>query len=390
MQNDVNVQMNWFERHLNWTAAGMGVASAGLFLLLIWISFGFQFPYWENIVGYSLPVLIVLAILAIAWLVLTAYGYGWILYRKNRSPLFLLLFTPCLLMVAGTLIYKIFFYSTIVNNDVIINGEIYWEYSSLAGELVFAEIVLFGVIWLILARLHNKNLYASVIENYISKPQSHFWEQMYGEQKIVKASILVVSGINITLLVFAFSFISFGSLTYHSPEKEGLLIPPISFKYPANADEPNYYHTRFFKSGYPTSKDFRYGDLISFWRTSRISPSFELHVFSFNLINAESVSFDSDNYSEMILKQYDNPQEYQKVIIGETLVGNIPAHQISIFVDTAYIDDIDWNDFGNNTYIFFEYKDVFWVVSYHDRAETDQSPPPAFNHLLQTFKIYDE
>jgi hypothetical protein len=76
--------------------------------------------------------------------------------------------------------------------------------------------------------------------------------------------------------------------------------------------------------------------------------------------------------------------------MDETLVGNIPAHQISISVDTVYIDEIDWNDFGKNTYVFFEYKDIFWVVSYHDWAGIDESLPPAFTHLLETFKIYDE
>jgi hypothetical protein len=390
MQNDVNARMNWFERHLNWTAVGMGVGSAGLFLLLIWISFGFQFPYWHDMVGYSLPVLIVLGTLAVAWLLLPAFGYGWILYRKNRNPVFLFLFTPCLLMVAGTLIYKMFFHSNIIYNDAIVNGIIdYWP-DFHEFQIAFGGILLFSLCWFILLVLRNRNLATPEIENRVSIPDNKLWQQLYIGQKRTIVNLFAISVLNIALLVFTVFFINFSFLTYHSPVKEGFIIPSISFKYPANADEPEYYHTRVFSSGYPSSKDFQYNDHISVYRSSKGYTDYYLSIFfPLNVTDTESAILSSDNFSEMLLQQYNNPPEYQQITENEIMVDNVLAHQMTIFVENKhnYVDD---NDIGTNSYVYFMYKNKLWVISYHAWLDTERLPSPAFTHLLETFKIYDE
>ena len=105
--------MQWFDKHLNLMAVVMALGSAGLFFLFIWLSFGIGFPDWHNIVALSTPTLILLLLLVISWLFLNALGYVWILYRKQRSYLFVILILPELIAVVGCIVYKLFWFSTV-------------------------------------------------------------------------------------------------------------------------------------------------------------------------------------------------------------------------------------------------------------------------------------
>jgi hypothetical protein len=122
--------MSWFERHLNWTSIGIVILSLALFFFFIWLSLSFNFIYWEFTLDLSLINVFILVLVTLCWLMVTAIGYGWVLYKKNRSSAFLFFFLPALITIIRCLFYKLFFFSNIEYGEVIQNGVIDFVRSS--------------------------------------------------------------------------------------------------------------------------------------------------------------------------------------------------------------------------------------------------------------------
>jgi len=371
--------MKWFAKHLNWTTAGMALGSIGLFFLFIWLSFGFNYPYWPDIVALGTPTLILLALLVISWLFLNALGFGWILYRKKRSFMFLSLLLPELLAVMGGIVYKIFWFSSIylgnyadyIHFEIINYQELYTTY------IAFLLILWFIISLIILISLKNKRVNSLDNQIIANKATLKF-----------KRTLMLISGMNLVFLIVCSLFINLGYLTYHHPNSKNTELPKVSFEYPASSDEPILNHIKVFHSGYPHSDDFEYNDYISMFNING----------SYGSINglipkngAKLSEYDLDDYSNSILQQYENPPEYQQIIKSEVMVGKIPARQLAISVKHELIYEIDWNDFGNHFYVIFKDRGKIFVISYHSghRSTPTTTPPADFTHLLETFKILD-
>jgi len=371
--------MNWFDRHLNWTAAGMAVGSVGLFSLVIWLGFGLHFPYWPNIFSVSTPTLILLALLIISWLLLNALGFGWILYHKKRSFVFLTFLLTELFTIIGCIVYKIFLFSAIHLEDCIVNTIIDPEIQiPFEFYIALTLILAFTIRWIMILLLKNKSSFISDNQSNANRAPPKF-----------KSILLIVSGWSVVYLIVFSLFINFGYLTYHYPDSINTILPILSFEYPASADEPVFHHIKVFYSGYPDSDDFKYNDYISFHNLDGSSVSISIDS---RKINGTDIStYDLEDYKEYILQQYDNPPEYQQIAESEVMVGKIPARQLAISVKDELIDEIDWNDIGNHIYVFFKDGDKILVISYHSGyLYTPTTTPPAiFTHLLETFKIFD-
>jgi hypothetical protein len=84
--------MNWFKKHLNWTAVIILFASTALIFLLGLISLGF-YAYPHSVELHD-PLVNNVLIISFSCCLLAIIGFGWILRQKNRSLLFLLFFVP--------------------------------------------------------------------------------------------------------------------------------------------------------------------------------------------------------------------------------------------------------------------------------------------------------
>jgi len=372
--------MNWFEKHLNWTAAVMAVGSIGLFTLFIWLSFGLHFHNLQYIFGLGTPTLILLALLIIFWLLLNALGFVWILYRKKRSLFFLILLLPELFVVIGCIIYKIFLFSAIhLGNSIdygIIDPIIQTPFEFYIASIL---ILTFTIRWIILLLLKNKNYFVSESQSNSTKTAPRF-----------KYIFLVTSGFNAVLLIVFSLFVNFAYLTYRFPDSINTILPRISFEYPASSNEPVFEHIKVFHSGYPNSDDFDYSDRIYLDNLNGSSVSIFVGV---TILNGKDIStYDLENYKKYLLKQYDNPPEYQQIVESEVMVSNIPARQLAISVKHELIDETDWNDIGADIYVFFKYGNKILLISYHSEYSFTPTTTPSanFTHLLETFKIYDK
>ena len=192
---------------------------------------------------------------------------------------------------------------------------------------------------------------------------------------------------NVVFVIVCSLFFNLGYLTYHYPDSINTIIPKVSFEYPASSDEPIFNHIKMFYSGYPYSDDFKYVDYISLHNLNGSS----VYVGTISIDETDTLTRDLDTVSKNILQRYDNPPEYQQIVESEVMVGKIPARQLAISVKREYINEIDWNDFGNHIYVFFQYGNEILEISYDSGYyDTPTTAPPAFfTHLLATFKIYD-
>jgi hypothetical protein len=98
MQNDDNVRMNWFERHLNWTALGMGTTSLILHAISLFVGIGFDIFGSSGVRTWSVSTLLTI-LASISCLLFSIIGYTWVLYQKNRSLKLLVFFLP--IIIAG-------------------------------------------------------------------------------------------------------------------------------------------------------------------------------------------------------------------------------------------------------------------------------------------------
>ena len=96
--------MNWFERHLNWTAIFIAIGSLVLCSILVIISTGGYNTLLR--VSYLQGFFIYLLLLIVAGcLILSAIGYRWVLHKKNRSLAFLFFFAPVFIFIIVSFIY---------------------------------------------------------------------------------------------------------------------------------------------------------------------------------------------------------------------------------------------------------------------------------------------
>jgi hypothetical protein len=216
MQNDVNARMNWFERHLNWTAAGMGIFSIVLTIFLIIVGMGWNILdiRWHGF-GYKSGILLFLVVFSC--LLLSETCYGWILYKKNRSPAFLFFFLPALalsvLLLTNYTVYTTFalitFKIPLLSISLLtqqINPVVFTQIKMNPLPLLFLlQIILQGIAWLVLFLLRNKSSLPAGMETPVShKP--NFLKNLFNPKK--KYAKLLLSLVIFPVVLSGLSFLN--------------------------------------------------------------------------------------------------------------------------------------------------------------------------------------
>jgi hypothetical protein len=325
--------MNWFERHLNWTTLGFFISSILVFLFFTRVSLSFNSIDWNYPVDLSFPSILLLALFITAWLVLTAIGYGWILFRKNRSPFFLFFFVPALFTIFGSVIYKLFFFSNInyyvVYTDAIVDPIIR---PPIFIFIVIINILIFVTGSIVLISLRSRNQFNStdnlLTSNSINMTQNRFLNCLYSSDKRFKHILFSISGFAVIFSIISFFFTTFGYVTYNLTESLSSEFPKISFEYPAKYIEPIYHKVKIYK--HYGSDEYYFGSYIVIYYFLRGYTDSNIYIdFSQPSVNQTDISY-LEEYENSLLKRYNNPQEYQQIVRSTTMVGNISARQFAV------------------------------------------------------------
>jgi hypothetical protein len=384
--------MNWFERHLNWTTLGFFIGSI-LGFLFFRVSLSFNSIDWNYPLDLSFPSILLLALFIAIWYILTAIGYGWILFKKNRSLFFLLFFTPALFTIFNSVIYKFFFFSNInyyvVYTDALVDPII--------RPPIFIFIVLFNILIfvigsIVLISLRSRNQFNStdypLTNNSTNTTQNGFLNYLYSSEKRFKHILFSISGLAVIFSIISFFFTTFGYVTYNLPESLSSEFPKISFEYPAKYIEPIYHKMKIYT--HYGGDEYYFNSYIDIYYFLRGYTDSNIYIgFSQLSTNQTYISY-LDEYEDSLLKRYNNPQEYQQIVRSTTTVGDISARQFAVSVRREFIDEIDWNDFGSNIYVYFEHQGYIWNIRYSSWNKVATQPPPYFTHLLESFKFQDK
>jgi hypothetical protein len=401
MQNDVNVRMNWFERHLNWTAAGMGVGSLVLYAVLIIVGLGLDIIYLNRYLELSFISLFLDVFPVICFTLLSVTGYHWVLRRKNRNPLFLLFFLPVIFTCVLVPISKI----VIPNNEYFFIGtiapvlSIFFPYrffklypflsvappSPLPTQIFWINIFIFITAWIVLIFLKNRRI-PETAEHMDTK--NTFQKFLFTKTRIL---LLVL----VTLIFTAASFfnISFG-YSYFQSNQPGSNIPPqipvFSLEYPKHFSQP---------SVFPSMSYLKIDDQIIKLDDITLGEIWRWKDYSFVNINVLSqdatqqlidvCGMTEDGFIDMLGKYLTLSDEKHQAIISTVMVGDISARQ-QFLAYKQDPSDIHWEDDRTVMMIDFLHDNRLWFIYSGMGDEVLKEATPAFSHLLETFKIYDE
>jgi hypothetical protein len=365
------IKTNWFERHLNWTAAGMGVGSVALFLFLIWAGFGFHFIYPFDLGNYGA---LFFTLVAIGWWLLTFLGYGWVNSQKQQSRLFLLFLLPLLLTFIGFFIRELFFSPDILSADL--NYRLI-HYTGLdktpwvRNLLIMANVIILLAAWVRLVFSANKNRrqngsvegnHATPIAHVLGNPQKH------------KIIVLVICTYTVVVTIASLLFFSYGHLTLRSSDLQSSEAPVFSFNYPAHSIKPIFnYHIPQTYGALPMAGDIRWWYDVAghFWWLS----------ISYSIPSGNETSrFIFEDFKQNVLRDT-RPNTYLE---SHTLyIDKIPAHQLVISRHSGP----DWEGYTN--YVYFFDSTYFWVIQFDSFRKFDPMPDD-LKCIIDSFTIYND
>jgi hypothetical protein len=372
--------MRWFERHLNWAALALFIGSILGLLFFTRVSFRINFIGWDFPFGYGFPIILLLALFVTVWFILNAIGYGGILFKKKRSPLFLFFFIPAFLTIIGSLGYKLFFFSTI---------DFYVAYPNVSEPIIRPPIYLFIILfntvvfisgWIVLLSLRNRNRLDLDQNPFTKMSQNRFFSYLYSSGTRFKYILLSVSSCFVIFSLISFFFTTLGYLTYNLPKSLSSEFPEISFKYPAKYLEPVYHKVKNF------NKDLFVSYINLYYIRGGYTDSDIQIRFSIPSDNQTHENY-MDTIGNNLLKEYSNPPEYQRVSFSTARVGDITARKFAVSVEKEFINEIDWNDFGSHIYVYFEHRGRYWIIEYNSRDRVTLTSPGYFTHLLESFRF---
>jgi hypothetical protein len=368
MQNDVTVQMNWFERHLNWTALGMGVGSVALFYLIIFIAFGFNFVYPFDLGNYGS---LFFTLVAIGWWLLTFLGYGWINFKKRQSRLYLLFLLPLLLTIIGFLIRELFFSPDILSADLNYRLIIQMGLDKppwVRNLLIMANAIVFLVAWGRLIFFGNKTQHRDALNQ---DNRSFLYIRIFSNRSKFRAIILSTFAYTIVITIASLIFFNYGHLTLRSSDLQISGAPAFSLDYPAHSNKPYYlYHQPKIGGALPIAGEIRWWTDIAghFWWLS----------ISYSLPSGnETLGSIFEDFEQNILWNV-QPNTYLE---SNTLyIDRIPAHQLVISDSSGP----NWEGYTN--YVYFFDSTYFWVIQYDSFRKFDPMPDD-LKCIIDSFKI---
>jgi hypothetical protein len=373
MQNDVNARMNWFERHLNWTAAfGLFVYPLYYYMALN-ISSGWYTAF--PLLSRERPVFLtaIMLVLSYSYYFSSLAGFFWVLKTKNVSLFYLLFFLP-----AAILTYT---------------GVIPWWHYHVPPQPVLYQWLgyfLMALGWFFTVGSHN------------NRPKSaHAPETLIHRSGLNKWALVIVSLLTVVMLIISFSsfiYMRSGTSIYkfqaHKDDIVRNAIPSFTFEHPVSY----YFSSDYFGWGLDSYlvnfASTRESGL--FWEdsVSRI----ETTLYRLNPQDGNELSlYDEIASNSGVLYSIAGPPPVidptpENLPPGLEFTGTTVAGKPGLYLsfnrprnDAYNIDKLTgW------TYFFKDFG-FLWVISLTEYGHATTAPPPAyFTHLLDTFKIYDE
>jgi hypothetical protein len=203
--------MNWFERHLNWTAVISAAACWLLTLIFPVIILGFSF----------FPGVPLIIITTVCCYLLLNIIQGWVLWKKNRSHVFLFLYLPALLVTIGIWV-----------SQAIV--KYFTDPPAFLPFGLFFITVLHYIGLIVILSLNNRGISA----NSIVVETSHnverklvYYYLLYESRSVPLRLVLSILGVVLFLYISSFIFTNYGYLTYEYNKSDTSTISSFSFKY---------------------------------------------------------------------------------------------------------------------------------------------------------------
>jgi hypothetical protein len=342
--------MNWFERHLNWTAVGIAIISLFFTLILI--------PIFANIFS-SFPFTILLPatiIYILACFAFSIVSHGWILFKKKRRFVFLIFYLPALLLIITAHIVLSF----------ITRKYIEYFLPSVFAWCYFSTFIILAANWIILLMLKNHSQLINTEKSTginLCEVIFNLFSRFYTSSTTLKYTIFSIMGVILIVVISCFLFLSYGHLTYQSAQSYTSEIPVFTFEYP-----PNYHLINNFQL-MPVELYSNPAQEITIETIYDTYPTDEqtLIVALFNRI------------AFITPPAFDYPHT-----AVQTTVDSIPATCVSLSIKSNGKDP--W---GFGTGVFFKRENTYWLICYIAHREITDNPPPYFTHLLESFKFLD-
>jgi hypothetical protein len=357
--------MNWFERHLNWTAGGIIIGSIIFTSILVSVSVSFNFYF------SLFPFLPILAILLTAGFVLTITGHGWILYHKKQNLSFLTFYLPSFILSIICLI--IVTINPIPSEDTI--GLMILYLLCIVSNI---GILLTG--WIFLLLLKNLNL-SSIKEidgqtRSTKETENYYLNRLYHSSSRLKHTCFSIAGVAILISFGSFFFINYGHFTYHFDGSSSSEIPGFSVEYPPSyrVERPmtSYTDSVFLSKGYYS--EIEIGLVNNDWHSIVFTPPDEQ-----TLVTELYSRITSTGIMEAVILP---------ATILPTSIDGIPGIYTTLNVENLHnYENYSW---GTGTGVIFKHGNTYFFISCVEHKKLSTIPPPYFTHLLESFKFHDK
>jgi hypothetical protein len=414
MQIDGNARMNWFERHLNWTALGMAVGSIAVTIFL------FIFSNGVNVLdirgnGFRLSITLLVTLVMLACYTISAIGYGWILHRKKRSLFFLLFFLPGVFQILFFFFKFTTFFTyafsgyTVPLATISITPQIFTLASTNVDRInplpvtILLNIFFLAIAWFILILLddkHRKANPAGVTSGLPVEKNTNFLSRFFSSGKKVLYALLTTLLLSVLLSSGSFLNLNYGSSTfkYHPPDSgnDEAPIPQIttfSFRYPSHFSKPRpprlEENVSIEKTTIKRVVFYTY-DQLFFNDDSSIS----VHIYSQADTNILKEYFGTtkDGFINYTTSRFGDIETGLTASVSSNFTSLVDVCGVAARQQTfpPVVPRYIWGFDATVISVDFIYNDALWVIIWCDWYSTGDQPPPYFTHLLETFKIYDD
>ena len=363
--------MNWFERHLNWTAVIIPILGCTLGFMLGEI-------YMCLFSNYVYHILLPGEFGFLATVTLSSIGVTWVLRKKNRNLTMLLFSLPVFIVAVIAQIMTIEYYTYEPGNPAI----------SLA---VFIASVLWITGWIVLLLLKSqpKEEVNIILTQETSKIARHVGLLTKPFQLYPKLVYLTL--FTITALIIIFGIISGNSyigrncsyITYSDTVTSSSLDITFSFEYP----QCFYRMPGWPPEGDDSSKVFLWFDRDKrSWFTYDSGAWLNVEVGSIEDFTFSSTMLATEKAISHLSYAFGYDHEIDVLETRQVIVAGIPADYVTLNVSKR--EDYHYmHMWGMARFVCFEYKDLVWVIWIVSKHEGITQHEQYFNHVLETFTI---
>ena len=358
----------------------MAVGGAAFLLALLWINLGFDFISPWAVIDISTPHNLWLGAICILWYFFSIAGFGWVLFKKNRHPLFLIVYLVVIGLFITSWLYTELFTEqrwitvfSFESSRLAIAGPIIaiWQFLEQPPLTSYIEDVTVPVLYFFIGIAYVIAWTTVIALTHKDSRQATWLAAVYSSgQRFTRISICMLLPI-IGISVFASVFIDSGYLRFDSWDLNVKKSPRFTYEYPADFSEPR---SVFF----PEEEA----------RTNQVAV---IHYVLFN----------SQEEDGLIRVMYVPDDEREKL-------GEIPRIDNETY---PYLKESHITVAGNQATVYHQYSDVFppdtpvnrgtfiqiifrshggtWIIVWQDGRHEVTDLPAYFTRLLETFTIYD-